>query len=40
MFGPEFFLLYVNDLVHVSKLFKSVLFADKTIVFVVVHTMV
>ena len=31
--GPKLFILYINDIVNVSKLFKSILFADDTNLF-------
>ena len=33
VFGPQLFLLYINDICNVSKLFKCILFADDTNIF-------
>ena len=31
--GPKLFILYINDIVNVSKLFKFIIFADDTNLF-------
>ena len=33
IFGPELFILYINHIVNVSKIFKFIIFADDTYLF-------